>query len=318
MAALVAAALSLGDPPQLEPPSERPAPQRFVPRFRQAQNPNVLVDMPGAREQRDRLETALNRSLASVRVSGDVQSMVARLADPSFTERQKASEGLLSPSIDDAEIWAMLDRGALDDEAHERLLRVAVRRVLEKPRGALGVRMGNSPADHPGVLVQATLPGLPADGVLKPGDVIETVDGRAVRTTLDLVDGLQTKVPGTEVALTVLRTERDAQGRPVVGPDGKQVARRMDFRLPLGNANDLDRFEPAGGRAAPGLGNMNMALEQRREQAAVLQRRFERPLPEWIAVPSVPEPSVPPGDAAPAQAPQPAEQPGIVPFPEPR
>ena len=293
VAALLAAALSLAGPQAIEPPQPEPAPQkpapRFVPKFR-PQNPNVLIDMPGAREQRERLESALNQGLAAVRVSEAVQALVARLSDPAFAERQKACEALLSPAIADAEIWALLDRGALDDEAHERLLRVAVRRVLEKPRGALGVRMGNAPAEHPGVLVQQTLPGLPADGVLKPGDVIETVDGRAVRNTLDLVDGLQTKVPGTEVAVTVLRTERDAQARPVVGPDGKPVTRRIDFRLPLGNANDLDRFDPAGGRAAPGLGNMNMALEQRREQAALLQRRFERALPEWVAVPAVVEP----------------------------
>jgi len=59
----------------------------------------------------------------------------------------------------------MLDRGGLGDESHERLVQVAVRRAQDKPRAALGVSMAQAPADRGGVLIQSTVPGLPADGV---------------------------------------------------------------------------------------------------------------------------------------------------------
>ncbi len=264
---------------------------RFVPRFRPGVNGAAAVEMPSIQERRRRQESALDAAVASARPGQATQTLVLRLSDPSFEIRQAATQALMGPTVDDPEIWAVLDRATLDDEAHDRLLQVAVRRVLDRPRGALGVRMGNSPPQRPGVQVQATLPGLPADNVLKVGDVIEKVDGVAVRETPDLVEALQSKSPGTEVTLVVLRAERDAQGRPLAGPAGQPVERRMEFRLPLGNANDLDRFEPPGQRLPGGLGNVNSPLEQRREQAALLQRRFARKLPEPLVVPADVEPA---------------------------
>lgn len=255
----------------------------WQPRFRP--NGPEVVEMPGARSRRERLEAstveALDRSaLAMVKFGERARAEAARLSDPSFEVREAASRALLDRSIGDGEIFALLDRGELDDEAHARLLSVAVRRMLDRPRGALGVRMGNSPPTRPGVLVQATLPGMPADKVLLPNDVIEAIDGKPLVESTDLVDALQQMAPGAEIAITVLRTERDAQGRPLAGPDGKPVERRMEFRLPLGNANDLDKSDPGLPR---GMGaGMNMVNEQRRMQAEFVRVRFERPLPRAV------------------------------------
>ena len=262
-----------------------------MPRFRPAVNPAQGVDVNAFVERQRRLEATWETAVKSARLTEATQAQVARLSDPSFAVRQAAVEALRAPGVEDAELWATLDRVKLDDEAHDRLLQLAVRRVLEKPRGALGVRMGPAPLPRVGVLVQSTLPGLPAEQVLKSGDVIEKVDGVPVRESNDLAECLQSKPPGAEVTLLVLRAERDGKGRPLAGADGKPVERRMEFRLPLGNANDLDRFDPAGARLPAGIGNINTPLEQRREQAAWLQRRFVRPLPGAIPVPPEPEPS---------------------------
>ena len=134
-------------------------------------------EMPALRERRNRLAAQMaatmgDLQLGSVQVSDRVRGMAKGLDDPSFEVRDRTTSQLMDPAIDDREILALLDRGTLSDEAHERLLRVAVRRVQEKPRGAIGVRMANAPPDRSGVVVQATIPGLPADKVLQPGDVL--------------------------------------------------------------------------------------------------------------------------------------------------
>lgn len=224
-------------------------------------------------------------SLAQVRVSERVQALVRSLESPSFAEREAASRALLDGSIADPEILALLDRGTLGDEAHERLLRVAVRRALERPRGALGVRMANAAADRPGVLVQQTIPGLPADGVLMQGDVIERINDAPVRSTEELADALQMLAPGAEVLVVVLRDERDAQGRPVPGPDGQPMRRRREFRMALGNAADLDKADPMPqGAWPPGMRNANLPLDRRRAQALMIEARFARALPPATVV----------------------------------
>lgn len=279
---------------QPQPALPRPAVQEgavWQPRFRP--NAPEVVEMPGARSRREKLEASaaesLDRSaLGLVKVSDRARAESARLSDPSFEVREAAGRALLDRSIGDGELFVLLDRGELDDEGHARLLAVAVRRMLDKPRGALGVRMGNSPPARPGVLVQATLPGMPAEKVLLPNDVIEALDGKPLAESTDLVDALQQLAPGSEITVTVLRAERDAQGRPLAGPDGKPVERRMEFKLPLGNANDLDKPDPGMPRGV-GAG-MNMVNEQRRLQAEFVRVRFERPLPRAVTVaPVAPE-----------------------------
>lgn len=265
-------------------------------------------EIAGARERRERMEVraieAMNpRRLQSVQVSARVRALVQELDATSFEAREAAVAALLDAAIDDAEVWAMLDRGGLGDESHERLVQVAVRRAQDKPRAALGVSMAQAPADRGGVLIQSTVPGLPADGVLQAGDVIERINDTPVRSSEEVADVLEQFAPGTEVRLIVVRAERDPKGRPLVGPDGRPAERRREFRMALGNAIELERGDP-GVRQVPGMRGQNIPLDRRRAQAAIVQRRFTRRLPEAIVVP-------PAGDAASA----PAQGGGIVPGP---
>lgn len=248
-------------------------------------NPEVA----GARERRERMEVraveAMSpRRLQSVQVSARVRALVQELDAASFEEREAAVTELLDAAIDDAEVWAMLDRGGLGDESHERLVRVAVRRAQDKPRAALGVSMAQTPAERGGVLIQSTIPGLPADGVLQAGDVIERINDTAVRSSEDVADVLEQFAPGAEVRLLVTRAERDAKGRPFAGPDGRPAERRREFRMSLGNAIELERGDP-GARQVPGMRGQNIPLDRRRAQAAIVQNRFTRRLPEPIVVP---------------------------------
>ncbi len=249
--------------------------------------PNPVVELPAfvarrAQSQKLALEGLASERLATVSIPETLRLDLRNLDDVQFAVREAASARLRDPTIPDMQIWAALDREQLPIEAYERLLEVARRRALEKPRGALGVRMGDSPPTRPGVLVQATLPGLPGEKILKIGDVIEKLDDQQILTTLDLADALQIRPPGQEVRLTVLRTERDPQGRPMQGADGKPVERRMEFMVALGNAAELDRLDVVEQRAAGGQNfnlNRNLSVQQREMWAAAIQQRFAKVAP---------------------------------------
>ena len=214
--------------------------------------------------------------LQAIRVSESVLAELAALDDPSFERREAASDRLRSRAIQDAEIWAVLDRGGLAPEVHERLLEVACRRTLERPRGALGVRMGSSPPNRPGIIVQATIPGLPADRVLLPGDLIRRIDGQPMTRSSDMVGVLQMHPPGHEVLLEVVRNQRDAANRVLVGPEGQPLERVMEFRVALGDADLLDKADPV----APGmLRNPNPVMQQRHMRMRWIQERCAMPVP---------------------------------------
>ncbi len=219
------------------------------------------------------IEESMSRAkLEIVQPSPELLKLLEELDDPSFEIRQAASQKLLDRSFTDESIWAVLDRFTLSEEARGRLITAACRRVLDRPRGALGIRMGQAPLDRPGVVIQATLVGMPAEKFLRAGDVIEEIDGHKVSSTMDLVESIQNYSPGREVKITLRRPERDAQGRPLIGPDGKMIERPVDLAMPLGNADDLDKADPGDPRAA-----QNMQLQQRVLEAQFILKRFAEP-----------------------------------------
>jgi Lon-like protease len=74
--------------------------------------------------------------------------------------------------------------------------------------------------------VQSTIKGMPAAGVLRPGDVITAVDGAPVNCRSDAGTLIKERKPGAPVQLTVLRSGRsipvrlttaDVQGQPEIG-----------------------------------------------------------------------------------------------------
>jgi PDZ domain-containing protein len=74
--------------------------------------------------------------------------------------------------------------------------------------------------------IEATVKGMPAAGVLRPGDVITAVDGKPVTCTADAGTLVRQRKPGAPVQLTILRhgktvpvrlTTANAQGVPEIG-----------------------------------------------------------------------------------------------------
>jgi PDZ domain-containing protein len=72
--------------------------------------------------------------------------------------------------------------------------------------------------------VAGLLPGSPAEGILRQGDVITAIDGTPVAVASDLISALGTRSPGDEVVLSVRRNETD-----------------QEFRLRLGTVEGVDQ-----------------------------------------------------------------------------
>ncbi|MSR44371.1 MAG: PDZ domain-containing protein [Phycisphaerales bacterium] len=182
--------------------------------------------------------------IAQVRITAHVLNAVAELDSPEFKTREAATARLSDPSVPTEEIFAVLVRGHLSDEQCERLLTVAREKVLDLPRGALGLRMQPSgDPRNPGVEVVLLLPGLPAERVLKIGDRIELIDEKPVATSGDLVEIIQSKSPGESVRLSVARQLRDERGKPRLHENGGFIEDRMVFDVVLTTATDLEKFD---------------------------------------------------------------------------
>ena len=81
----------------------------------------------------------------------------------------------------------------------------------------VGLRLAGFPvnAEGKGVLVASILADSPANSVLQPGDIITGMNGQAIRTTSQLIDGIKAQTPNTSLDLQILR---NGQQRKVTVP----------------------------------------------------------------------------------------------------
>ncbi len=227
------------------------------------------------------------QTVAAVRLSAQDLSAVAELDSREFARREAASAKLRAKSVTAEVIFAILSKAELSVEQRERLLTIAQEKVLALPRGALGLRMQPSgDVRNPGVEVLLLLPGMPAERVLKIGDRIERIDGQPLATSSDLVEIIQSKLPGESVRLSVARQQRDDRGKPKIDPAGGFVEDRMEFEVALTTAVDLDKFEDrlASPVRSVVLERRLLALREAETRFAPATKRVIAPLPVPIHV----------------------------------
>ena len=222
-----------------------------------------------------------------------VADLVRALGNPDFAAREAATAALRDlGKVPDEQVWLHLSgaAGELPYEAHARLLEVARSRILDAPRGALGIQMAARFADADGVTVTGLIPNMPAQKVLKPGDRIVQLDGRQILVTQQLSAVVQNKRPGDRISVVVMRGERDELGRVKGGPDGKPVEVRVELEMEVGSRADLDKFG-GGGMDSP-IDNAREPIAQRLPQdfpAPVRVLRTERLSGEPLDVESHPD-----------------------------
>lgn len=215
--------------------------------------------------------------LAGVVPDPRVDALVADLASADFARRDAATQGLRDTAIPDEQVWLRLSRatGRLGHEAHARLLEVGRSRIVDAPRGALGIQMAGRMGDGDGVTVTGLIPNMPARKVLRAGDRIVEIDGKPTFVSDQLSAIVQLHRPGDRITVVVMRGERDELGRVKGGPDGKPVEARLELELEVGSRADLDRFG-GGGRDTLLSDDGRMRLADRLLQDFAVQPRTLR------------------------------------------
>lgn len=76
-----------------------------------------------------------------------------------------------------------------------------------------------------GALVMQVQAGMPADGILKPGDVIRLIDGRTIRMAAEAVDVVRAHRPGDQIEIDLSRGGKDrrVEIRANAGSGGRAV-----------------------------------------------------------------------------------------------
>ena len=212
-----------------------------------------------------------------------LDAVIERLDAPRWTERESAMYEIahVSSGVTTEEITNRLQEGGLTLEQVVRLLRAVEIRKLHSPRGAIGIQM--APArrlqggdllriDRLGVEIMAVIPNMPAEGLIKPGDLITHIDGVPLRTQEDLARVVQRHWPGDVLPFRLLRPVPNVEG---LEPELVEVV----FDLTLGSTDVL-------ASSGSGMTIRDPGYSARLTEVNALQERFG-PVPTRMAAPAV-------------------------------
>ncbi len=156
------------------------------------------------------------RAVRTAVVPDRVLGIVARLDAEDWNAREAATRALQQDEASDEALLKVLDREMLSEEQRQRLMGVVTSRIRERERGAMGIRMspiaGIAGAFIGGVEVTEVIEGLPAERVLKPGDIIVRIDERVIEQNADLIEHVQRMRPGQVIATKILRPHSVPEG----------------------------------------------------------------------------------------------------------
>lgn len=231
-----------------------------------------------------------DEELMTVSVAPELLRLVRALDSESFAERDAARRAIEARKPVPDELMAVLLRRDLSDECRHQLVGILRERILRAPRGALGIRMENFPDKDGGVRIIALVPGMPAEKVLKVGDVVKQINGKQLRSTLDLIGAVQTLPPGVEVRVVVRRVKKDALApvAPAGGVEAPKPIEEIEATIRLGSTDELnEKGDPAflggvGGNMQFVAGGGNGFTFERVATAQAAAKRF---LPKPAQVP---------------------------------
>jgi PDZ domain len=289
MLPLLIAATAVGQQQQQKPQLVPGVPQqKGVPAQQQvpqpAQNPIIILDgnQQIVQPQVPQPKLPSDEELAKVQVPAELIRLSRALDSDAFAERDAARKAILERKPTAEELMALLLRTDLGEEARHQLVGILRERILRAPGGALGIRMENFPDKDGGVRITALVPGMPAEKVLKPGDVVKRVNDTVLRSTIDLMNAVQTLPPGVEVKLLVRRVRKDALAAvaPAGAPaqDPAQLTEDLELTMRLGSTEEL---QEKGDPVLPGvagqqvlLGGGGLIFYERQLRALMASKRF--------------------------------------------
>lgn len=232
------------------------------------------------------------KSLRRSAIPDLVADKVVQLGSGSFEDRENATASLRSMPVADEILMAVLEQGGLDEEQRNRMLGVLRWRVLHRPRGAVGIRMEPAATGIRGVLVTEVIKDLPAERVLRVGDVILEINGAGLATSSDLISKVQRLQPGDQIRMKVLRpVPADTPDAPgIVRLDRDRAFEEVDVEFLLGSYEKLGN-DPT----ASALGNPETM--RRRSRVEAIWARWGTDAASVRVVPPLVEPEKSPSTA---------------------
>lgn len=213
-----------------------------------ATRPNAVAEQPdpaGLLAPRWRLaadiELPHDEILRQMVIPEKVVRQLELLGSPDWSVREAASQSLYEMEIADEILLATLVDQGLGIEQRSRMIATIARRIIEAPRGAVGIRMRRNLGGDPGVVVEAVIAGMPGEKFLKPGDRIKAIDGMRISTSDDLTSLVQGRKPGDMLVFEVARKVLDDRGMNRLDARGAPLTEAVVVEFPLGSVADLDK-----------------------------------------------------------------------------
>lgn len=179
-------------------------------------------------------------ALFTVPAWADPAALIARLDSVFLADREGAMLELFAdPSFDLETIEHWLALPELTPEQRLRLEVLGRERFASTPRAGLGVRFANLPTDE-GVRLDGVLPGFPAGELLRPGDIVLSINGQPVLNTAHMGEVILSHVPGESLVLDIARPVLPMPR--AIGPDGVEIrppVEHLTIAVPLGRYDDL-------------------------------------------------------------------------------
>ena len=165
-----------------------------------------------------------------------------RLDSDRWLDRETATIDLARDRVvEENVIVERLAQSLMTQEQRLRLLRAIETRLLLLPKGALGISMKKHISDFVdqdgepvrGVEVVDLIPGMPAEDVLRIGDVMVSIEDQPFEVPSQVSSLIKQYWPGDEVELEIARDD------VVDGDDAVRRSRRIRIRIQLGSTEQL-------------------------------------------------------------------------------
>ena len=186
----------------------------------------------------DATQTETAAAPAQAPIADPVERLVEQLDAADLTVRTDAQQKIAAGgAMSLTQVESFLAQPGLSHEQRLRLEAAGRELFADEPRAGLGVRFGNPAAVERGVPLAGVVDGFPASKVLRPGDIVLSINGQPLSNQTHMGALILSHLPGEALRVEIERP------RLAPGDAGRGLAQPpvdyMVLDVPLGRYEDL-------------------------------------------------------------------------------